>query len=91
MAMRRCLGRCGRMIETGSYCSACRPRNGSTRAWRTLRAAVLYRDAYRCALCLRQATEVDHIQRVIDGGTDPPPVEPAVALPRLPRGAITAS
>lgn len=52
--------------------ATCRPRNGSTRAWRQTRAMVLYRDAYRCQLCRRAAAEVDHIVPVIDGGTDDP-------------------
>ena len=66
----RCLGRCGRLIETGSYCSACRPRNGSTRAWRTTRASVMYRDAFTCQQCGKPAQHVDHIQPVLFGGTD---------------------
>jgi 5-methylcytosine-specific restriction endonuclease McrA len=72
MAVRRCLGRCGRIIRAGSYCPACRPRNGSTRSWRQTRARVLYRDAYRCQHCHRAAAEVDHIVPVIDGGSDHP-------------------
>ena len=72
MALRRCLGRCGALIRTGTYCATCRPRNGSTRAWRQTRAMVLYRDAYRCQLCNRAAVEVDHIVPVLDGGTDDP-------------------
>ncbi|MBW3608711.1 MAG: HNH endonuclease [Actinobacteria bacterium] len=72
MAMKRCLGRCGHLIATGSYCARCRPRNGSTRAWRQTRSMVLYRDASRCQLCNRAAVEVDHIVPVAEGGSDRP-------------------
>jgi len=44
--------RCGRLIGRGqSHCKACRPRNGSTRQWRELRAQILARDRYTCQLC----------------------------------------
>ncbi|MEJ7824827.1 MAG: HNH endonuclease [Solirubrobacteraceae bacterium] len=33
---------------------------------------MLYRDAYRCALCDRQADEVDHITPLAWGGSDDP-------------------
>lgn len=62
---------CGR-LQTGSRCPAHRPRNGSTRAWRQTRAEILYRDAYRCALCGRAASDVDHTVPLSAGGTDHP-------------------
>lgn len=72
MALRRCLGRCGALVRSGSYCARCRPRNGSTRAWRQTRALVLYRDAYRCQRCGAPANHVDHAQPVLFGGTSDP-------------------
>jgi len=68
---RRCLG-CGRTIAKGSYCVACNPRRGSTRAWRQVRAGVLFRDAYVCAVCGACADEVDHVVPLGRGGTDEP-------------------
>ena len=70
MALKPCTV-CGRPTR-GSRCPAHHPRNGSTRSWRTLRAEILYRDAYRCALCSRQAAEVDHVTPLAWGGTDDP-------------------
>lgn len=72
MALRRCLGRCGAMIARGSYCAACRPRNGSTRDWRRIRSQILALDGYSCRMCGQTATEIDHIRPVIEGGTDHP-------------------
>jgi hypothetical protein len=46
------------------------PRNGSTRRWRKVRAAVLKRDGYRCRYCGAEATTVDHVRPVVSGGTD---------------------
>jgi len=69
MALKPCTV-CGRPSH-GSHCPA-HARNGSTRAWRSLRAQILARDRHRCRLCGDPATEVDHIVRVIDGGTDHP-------------------
>jgi len=70
MALKPCIT-CG-LPSHGSRCPAHTPRNGSTRAWRSLRAQILARDRHRCTLCGAPATEVDHIVRVIDGGTDHP-------------------
>ena len=70
MALKPCIT-CG-TPSRGSRCPAHTLRNGSTRAWRTLRAEILYRDAYRCALCPRAASEVDHIVPIAEGGTDDP-------------------
>jgi 5-methylcytosine-specific restriction enzyme A len=74
MALRRCLGGCGALINAASYCSRCRPRNGSTRQWRNNRARVLYRDRWTCQIqgpgCTRYATHVDHITPVLFGGSD---------------------
>jgi 5-methylcytosine-specific restriction enzyme A len=72
VALRRCLGSCGALINSGSYCVRCRPRNGSTRAWRSLRSQILARDRYQCQVCGRPAAHVDHITPVIAGGTDHP-------------------
>lgn len=56
-----------------------RTRNGSTRRWRRLRAAVLERDGYLCqrpledgAPCLAPATDAGHIVDWALGGTDDP-------------------
>ncbi len=68
---RRCLS-CRTLIASGSYCPRCRPRNGSTRAWRTLREQVLARDRWTCRACGAPAAHVDHITPVINGGTDHP-------------------
>lgn len=67
MSLRLCLG-CGKLIRSGSRCSECTPRNGSTRAWRATRAQILATGP-RCA-CGQPATEVDHIVPVARGGTD---------------------
>jgi 5-methylcytosine-specific restriction endonuclease McrA len=47
-----------------------RQRNGSTRAWRKVRAEVLERDHHRCFYCGRPANTVDHLKPVAQGGTD---------------------
>jgi 5-methylcytosine-specific restriction endonuclease McrA len=70
MATRTCLGGCGALLNSGSYCSRCKPRNGSTRQWRNTRARVLYRDNWTCQSCGAPATHVDHVQPVLSGGTD---------------------
>jgi len=70
MALKPCTV-CGRPTR-GSRCPAHTLRNGSTRSWRRLRAIVLARDGHRCRVCGQPAAEVDHIIRVIDGGTDHP-------------------
>lgn len=57
-----------------------RRRNGSTRAWRKLRAAILRRDRHQCQvptppageLCLAPATDAGHIVAWTLGGTDDP-------------------
>lgn len=49
------------------------PRNGSTRAWRRLRATILTRDQHLCYLCGQpDADTVDHLVPVYRGGTDDP-------------------
>jgi hypothetical protein len=54
---RPCLGRCGRLIRSGSWCEACAASRGglgsrgSTRRWRGLRAAVVDQVGARCAEC----------------------------------------
>jgi 5-methylcytosine-specific restriction endonuclease McrA len=70
--LRRCLGGCGALINAGSYCARCRPRNGSTRRWRSLRDQSLARDRYTCRQCGRPARHVDHITPIAWGGTDHP-------------------
>ncbi len=47
-------------------------RDGSTRAWRALRAQILARDRHRCQQCGKPATHVDHIRPVASGGEDHP-------------------
>ena len=88
MAAKRCLGRCGRIIRAGSYCASCRPRNGSTRAWRQTRAMVLYRDAFTCQRCGSPANHVDHVQPVLVGGSSDPSTLQALCQPcNLAKGA----
>jgi 5-methylcytosine-specific restriction protein A len=70
MALRRCLGGCGALVNSGSYCARCQPRNGSTRQWRNTRARVLFRDGWTCQQCGAPATHVDHVVPVLFGGTD---------------------
>jgi hypothetical protein len=64
---RRCLGRCGRLIPSGSWCPACaRERGGlgsqgSTSRWRGLRAALIDQAGVKCAECGAYAPlEVHH-------------------------------
>jgi 5-methylcytosine-specific restriction endonuclease McrA len=45
-------------------------RNGSTRAWRKVRAEVLKRDHHRCFYCGDRATTVDHLRPVSRGGAE---------------------
>lgn len=68
MKRRPCLT-CGRLTN-GSRCPEHQGRNGSTRAWRALRAAVLDRDGHRCQKCGASATHVDHVMPLAHGGTD---------------------
>ena len=70
MALRRCLGGCGALINSGSYCGRCNSRNGSTRRWRNTQARMLYRDHWTCQQCGAPASHVDDIQPVLFGGTD---------------------
>jgi 5-methylcytosine-specific restriction protein A len=70
MALKPCIT-CGRPSR-GSHCPEHTRRNGSTRAWRSVRSIILARDRYACQLCGGTATEVDHIRRVADGGSDHP-------------------
>ena len=72
MALRRCLGGCGALINAGSYCARCKPRNGSTRQWRGLREQILARDRWQCRQCGAPAGHVDHITPVDAGGTGHP-------------------
>jgi 5-methylcytosine-specific restriction enzyme A len=67
---RRCL-LCRALIASGSYCTRCAPRGGSTRAWRKVRASILAANPV-CAECGRPAEHVDHIQPIAHGGTDHP-------------------
>jgi 5-methylcytosine-specific restriction endonuclease McrA len=70
MPVRRSLGGCGALINRGSYCPRCEPRNGSTRQWRNTRARVLYCDRWTCQQCGGSASHVDHHMPVLLGGTD---------------------
>ncbi|MEJ7893058.1 MAG: HNH endonuclease [Solirubrobacteraceae bacterium] len=47
-------------------------RNGSTRQWRSTRAAILARDHWQCRICGHPAEHVDHILPLAHGGTDTP-------------------
>jgi len=70
MALKPCID-CGRP-STGSRCPEHTIRNGSTRAWRTTRAAILARDGHACVLCGQPGREVDHVVPVSAGGGDEP-------------------
>ena len=70
--IRRCLGGCGALINSGSYCPRCRPRNGSTRRWRNTRLRILTRDGWTCQICGAPAEHVNHVQPVLWGGNDNP-------------------
>ena len=73
-----CLGGCGRVIQRGSHCPRCKPRNGSTRQLRVTRERVLERDGYVCQvpvraggrICGEYADHADHITPVDAGGSD---------------------
>ncbi len=80
--------RCGRVVPTGARCQ-CEPvRNGSTRAWRNLRAAVLLRDKATCAYCDQPGTHIDHVVPVSQGGpTHPDNLVAACARCNLEKGA----
>jgi 5-methylcytosine-specific restriction endonuclease McrA len=64
--------RCGRVIRTGARCQCEPTRNGSTRAWRDLRAHVLLRDRQTCRYCGVPATHVDHVLPISRGGPTHP-------------------
>lgn len=68
--MKPCLV-CGRP-SSASRCPAHVLRNGSSRSWRRIRAQILALDGYRCQICGEPASEVDHIRRLADGGSDSP-------------------
>lgn len=70
MIQRACID-CGALSDE-AHCPKHRgkKRNGSTRRWRKVRAAVLKRDNYRCHYCGRSATTVDHLRPISRGGTD---------------------
>lgn len=68
MALKACLA-CGALTNAGSYCQRHQPRNGSTRAWRTMRDVILDRDQYTCQLCGARAEHIDHITPLSEGGT----------------------
>lgn len=70
--LRACID-CGALSDQ-SHCPEHRgkARNGSTYAWRKVRAAVLKRDHHRCFYCGEPATTVDHLQPISRGGTDNP-------------------
>jgi 5-methylcytosine-specific restriction protein A len=89
MAVRPCLGGCGALINSGSYCPRCRPRNGSTRAWRGLREQILARDRYTCQRCGAPAGHVDHITALARGGSDHPAnLRALCATCNLEKGAV---
>lgn len=41
-----------------------------TSRWKALRKKILQRDQHTCYLCGDEATQVDHIQSIAQGGTD---------------------
>lgn len=80
--------RCGRVIAKGARCRCAPTRNGSTRAWRSLRAQVLLRDRGRCVYCGAPATHVDHVVPLSRGGaTHPANCVAACAACNLEKGA----
>ncbi len=75
MAVRPCLV-CGTLTRA-SRCSAHTLRNGSSRAWRDVRAYVLARDGRRCTAVeegrrcpVTAGLEVDHVVALADGGSN---------------------
>ena len=73
MAVRPCIV-CGTLTRA-SRCSAHTLRNGSSRAWRELRAYVTTRDGRRCTALeegrrcpVTAGLEVDHVVALADGG-----------------------
>ena len=75
MAVRPCIV-CGALTRT-SRCPAHTLRNGSSRAWRELRAYVLARDGRRCTALeggrrcpVTVGLEVDHVVALADGGSN---------------------
>lgn len=40
--------------------------------WQKIRLTILNRDNHQCAYCGREATEVDHIIAIANGGTNEP-------------------
>jgi 5-methylcytosine-specific restriction endonuclease McrA len=67
--LRPCLG-CGRLIESGSRCPACRLRRPRGRRWQAIRLQVLARYGRVCIHCGAPATDIDHLVPIADGGTD---------------------
>jgi 5-methylcytosine-specific restriction protein A len=70
MALKPCIS-CG-TPSRGSRCPTHEIRNGSTRQWRSTRAAILARDHWQCQICGHRAEHVDHILPLAHGGTDAP-------------------
>ena len=73
---RPCLGRCGRLIERGSYCSRCAKqrqleRRGTTAKQRSFRRAALATTGGECALCgNRDGVQAHHREPLSEGGRD---------------------
>lgn len=65
---------CPELISSGSYCDAHTTHNWDTSTrksppgWRRMRARVLRRDRYRCVICGRSASVVDHLEPMAWGG-----------------------
>jgi len=75
VAVRPCIV-CGALTRA-SRCPAHTLRNGSSRAWRELRAYVLARDGRRCTAVeggqrcpVTAGLEVDHVVALADGGSN---------------------
>jgi 5-methylcytosine-specific restriction endonuclease McrA len=68
--LRPCLGGCGRLIESGSRCSACRLPRTRGRRWQALRRQAFARYGRICWRCGAPATDVDHLTPINVGGDD---------------------
>jgi len=67
---RPCLGGCGRLIDSGSRCPACRLPRTTGRPWRRTREQVFARYGRVCVHCGAPATDIDHLTPIGAGGDD---------------------
>jgi hypothetical protein len=84
MALKPCLV-CGRPSQ-GSRCARHTIRNGSSRAWRGLRAEIMLRDGRQCVSCgAMSGLEVHHIVPLAEGGRNVPTTsKPLPDMPQAP-------